>query len=79
MGKVSGAALKAPPQLLSMASYDNYHGASPNRFSEAEFASIADATAYFDSEGVRAVMDDWPNHGVNAHIHVLALRSDYAK
>ncbi len=77
--KSAAPALKAPPELMSMASYDNYHGASPNRFIEAEFASIADATAYFDSDGVRAVMNDWSNYGVNAQIHVLSLRSDYAK
>ena len=77
--KSAAPALKAAPGLIGMASYDNYYGASPNRFIEVEFASNADAASYFADEGVRAVMDDWSNHGVNAKIHVLSLRSDYAK
>ena len=72
-------ALKAAPGLMSLASYDNYYGASPNRVIEAEFASNADAAAYWADDGLRAVMDNWSNHGVNAQIHVLSLRSDYTK
>ena len=77
--KSAAPALKAAPGLMSMASYDNYYGASPNRVIEAEFSSNADAATYFADESVRAVMDDWSNHGVNAQVHVLSLRSDYAK
>ena len=77
--KSAAPALKAAPGLISMASYDNYYGASPNRVIEVEFATNADAAAYFANDGVRAIMDDWPNHGINGQIHVLSLRSDYAK
>ena len=72
-------ALQAPDELRRIASYDNYHGASPNRVIEMEFDSMADAASYLENPVVRSVLDDWPNHGVNAHVHVLTKRSDYSK
>ena len=77
--KAAGQTLQAQPEVMGMASYDNYYGASPNRVIEVEFGSTTDAAAYFDRAEIRAIMEDWSNHGVNAAVHVLALRSDYTK
>ncbi len=71
--------LQVPAEVKSLTSYDNYFGASPNRFIELEFDSMADASSYLENEGVQAVFDDWPNHGVNAQVHVMKLRGDYTK
>ena len=73
------ADLQAPPELQRIASYDNYHGASPNRVIEMEFDSMADAAAYLENPAVRAVFDDLPNHGVNSSLNVFVKRSDYSK
>jgi hypothetical protein len=72
-------ALQAPAVLQRITSYDNYHGTSPNRVIEMEFASMTDAATYLEDPAVRAVMNDLPNHGVNAAVHVLVKRSDYSK
>lgn len=71
--------LQAPADLKRIASYDNYFGASPNRFIELEFDNMEAAGRYLEDEKVRAVLDDWPNHGVNANVHVMVKRSDYSK
>ena len=71
--------LSAPSQLRRITSYDNYYGASPNRFVELEFDSMEDAAKYFQHEKVRAVFDAWTNYGVNMKVHVLLSRSDYAR
>ena len=71
--------LQAPAEVKSLRSYDNYFGASPNRFIELEFDSMADASSYLENEKIQAVFDDWPNHGVNAQVHVMKLRGDYTK
>ncbi|MFP6647085.1 MAG: hypothetical protein VCF24_26510 [Candidatus Latescibacterota bacterium] len=73
------ADLQAPPELQRIASYDNYHGASPHRVIEMEFDSMADAAAYLENPAVRAVFDDLPNHGVNSSLNVFVKRSDYSK
>ena len=75
---ISGA-LQAPEEVRRITSYDNYFGASPNRFIELEFDNMGAAAKYFEQEGVRAVLEDWPNHGVNGQVHVMVLRGDYTK
>ena len=40
---------------------------------------MEDAAKYFQHEKVRAVFDAWTNYGVNMKVHVLLLRSDYAR
>ena len=71
--------LTAPPQLRRIASYDNYFGASPNRFIELEFDDMESAGRYWENAAVQAVLEDWPNHGINAQVHVMVKRSDYTK
>jgi hypothetical protein len=71
--------LQEPEELRSLASYDNYHGASPHRFVEFEFDSMEDVTAYFANENIRAVLDDLPNHASNIGVHTMTLRGDYTR
>ena len=71
------ATLIEPPQLKSIASYDNYYGESPHRLVELEFASQEDADVYGEIEGVMAVeaeLDDRTGSWVE---HIFQLRSDY--
>ncbi|MCZ6633199.1 MAG: hypothetical protein O7G87_07320 [bacterium] len=75
---VSGT-LQEPAEVRRIASYDNYFGASPNRFIELEFDNMEAAGRYWGRADVRAVLENWTNHGVNAQVHVMALRGDYTK
>ena len=70
-------ALKAPPEVRSLTSYDNYYGASPHRVIEFEFDNLEDAGKYFANEKISAILADWTRYGLNGRVHVLVLRSDY--
>ena len=71
--------LQASADVIRLTSYDNYYGASPNRFVEVEFADIEAATRYFNTDKLRAIMGDWSNYGINTQVHVLVERHDYKK
>ena len=70
--------LKAPAEVRRITSYDDYYGESPHRVVEFEFDSIEDAGKYWADKKVRAVFEDLTNHGLNAKVQMLLLRSDYA-
>lgn len=72
-------ALQSPPELQSIASYDNYFGASPNRVIEFTFADLEAAAAYFERPAVRKVIDDIVNFGLSPEVTILRLRGDYAQ
>ena len=69
--------LQAPEEVKRIASYDNYHGASPHRLVEFEFDSIEEANAYMERDGVRAVSAEFPNRASRATVLTYELRSDY--
>ena len=77
--KSVAADLSSPPEVQRITSYDNYYGASPHRFIELEFADMAAATRYFDSDSMRRIMGEWQDYGVNTDVHVLVQRSDYTR
>ncbi len=70
-------ALKAPPEVRRITSYDNYYGASPHRVVEFEFDNLEDAGKYFANEKVSAVFADVPKYGLNGKVQIMVLRSDY--
>lgn len=66
-----------PPQLKTIASYDNYYGETPHRLVEFEFASQEDAEIYEALEDIMAIeaeLDDRTGSWIN---HTFVLRSDY--
>lgn len=69
--------LQEPDELLSIASYDNYFNASPQRYIEFVFANTADATKYFENPGISRIVDELVNHGINVDIHLIKGRGDY--
>lgn len=69
--------LQAPEEVKRIASYDNYHGASPHRLAEFEFDSIEEANAYMERDAVRAVSAELPNRASRATVLTYELRSDY--
>jgi hypothetical protein len=71
--------LQEPDELLSIASYDNYFNASPNRFIEFKFDSMEDAIKYFDLPEVKEVIEMSTEKSVKHTIKVLRLRGDYYK
>jgi hypothetical protein len=77
--KSNSTTLQAPEEVKRIRSYDNYFGSSPNRLIEMEFENMVAATKYFEYEKIRKIFEDWPIHGVNASVQVLALRGDYNK
>ena len=75
---ISGT-LQEPDELLSIASYDNYFNASPNRFIEFEFFNMEDAVKYFEMPEIKEVIEKSIDKSVNHKITVLRLRGDYYK
>ena len=71
--------LQSFDEVKRILSYDNYFGATPHRFIEFEFDSMAQAARYFQRPEVSQILDAAINHGVNSKIAVLHLRSDYDK
>lgn len=69
--------LQEPAELLSIASYDNYFYASPQRYIEFVFANTADATKYFENPEISRIIDELVNHGINVDIHLIKGRGDY--
>ena len=67
----------APPQLKTVASYDNYNGENPHRLVELEFASQADATAYEELGDIVAIEAELDVHAGSWMSHTFELRSDY--
>ena len=55
--------LQEPDELLSIASYDNYFNASPQR--------------YFENPEISRIVDELVNHGINVDIHLVKGRKDY--
>ena len=70
-------ALVGPPQLKTVASYDNYNGENPHRLVELEFASQADATAYEELGDIVAIEAELDVHAGSWMSHTFELRSDY--
>jgi hypothetical protein len=70
--------LQEPDEVLSIASYDNYFNASPQRYIEFLFANAADATAYFENPNINKIVEELVNHGVNVDIHLTKGRKDYS-
>ena len=70
-------ALQAPEEVKRIASYDNLHGASPQRFVEFEFDSIEETHLYLEREEVRAVNAELPNRASRVKLLTFELRSDY--
>ena len=71
-----------PTQLKATAAYDNYYGESPHRFVELEFATQADADAYYALEEVIQVVVAGPENEAgnwSQVSHRFQLRSDYTK
>jgi hypothetical protein len=40
---------------------------------------MADAAKYFERDDLRPILDDVVNRAVNADVHVLKVRGDYAE
>ena len=70
-------ALQVPEEVKRIASYDNLHGASPQRFVEFEFDTIEEAHSYLEREEVRAVNAELPNRASRVKLLTFELRSDY--
>ena len=77
--KSVAADLQSPDEVKRVTFYDNYYGASPNRFIELEFDNIEAATSYFNTDQLRTIMGEWSSYGINTQVHVLVQRSDYTK
>ena len=69
--------LIGPPQLKTIASYDNYYGESPHRIVTLEFASQEDADAYEQLEDIMAIEVELNNRAGSWVEHTFELRSDY--
>ena len=69
--------LQEPDELLSIASYDNYFNASPQRYIEFVFANTTDAAKYFENPEISIIVDELVNHGINVDIHLVKGRKDY--
>jgi hypothetical protein len=74
---ISGA-LQEPGELLSIASYDNYFNASPQRYIEFLFKNASDAIEYFEDPNISGIIEEMVNHGINVDIHFLSGRKDYS-
>ena len=66
-----------PPQLKTIASYDNYYGETPHRLVEFEFASQEDAEIYEALEDIMAIEAELDNRTGSWSNHTFELRSDY--
>ena len=55
-------ALIEQPELKAVASYDNYYGVSPHRLVTREFASVADAEAWYALEARKAFGAEQKNY-----------------
>ena len=66
-----------PPQLKTIASYDNYYGETPHRLVEFEFATQEDATAYGELEDIMANEAELDVRTGSWIQHTFVLRSDY--
>ncbi len=66
-----------PPQLKTIASYDNYYGESPHRLVEFEFANSEDSTAYGELEDIKAIEAELDVRTGSWTQHTFELRSDY--
>jgi hypothetical protein len=76
--KSIASTLQEPDVLLSIASYDNYFNASPQRFIEFVFSNTTDAASYFENPKISGIVDELVNHGVNVDIHLTKGRKDYS-
>lgn len=66
-----------PPQLKTIASYDNYYGETPHRLVEFEFASQEEADTYEALEDIMAIEVELDNRTGSWNNHTFVLRSDY--
>ena len=66
-----------PPQLKTIASYDNYYGETPHRLVEFEFSSQEDAEIYEALEDIMAIEAELDNRTGSWSNHTFELRSDY--
>ncbi len=66
-----------PPQLKTIASYDNYYGETPHRLVEFEFASQEDADIYEALEDIMAIEAELDVRTGSWTNHTFVLRSDY--
>jgi uncharacterized protein (DUF1330 family) len=71
--------LQAPEEVKRIVAYDNYFGATPQRFVEFEFDDMEAASAYWAYPEVKRVFKNLVDHGVNGRFSVLELRGDYTK
>ena len=69
--------LTGPPQLKTIAAYDNYYGESPHRLVQLEFANQEDADAYEQLEEIQAIEAELDNQTGSYELHAFELRSDY--
>lgn len=69
--------LQEPEEVKRIASYDNIHGATPHRYVEFEFDSIADANRYMETESALAVSIELPNRTSRSSQLLYAQRLDY--
>ena len=69
--------LQAPEEVKRIASYDNLHGASPNRFVEFEFESVEEAHKYLEREEIHAVNIELPNRATRVAQLLFEQRPDY--
>lgn len=71
--------LQEPEEVKRIASYDNIHGATPHRYVEFEFDSIADANRYMETEAALAVSIELPNRTSRSSQLLYAQRLDYTE
>ena len=71
--------LQEPEEVKRIASYDNIHGATPHRFVEFEFDSIAEANRYMENEAALAVSIELPNRTSRSSQLLYAQRLDYVE
>ena len=70
--------LQAPEEVKRIASYDNYYGATPQRFVEFEFDSYEEANTYQELPFVQQHANaELPNRSSRASVLTFELRSDY--
>ena len=69
--------LQAPEEVKRIASYDNFHGASPHRFVEFEFDTLEEANTYIEREEIHAVNIELPNRASRVAQLMFEQRPDY--
>ena len=71
--------LVEPEQVKAIRSYENYYGATPNRFVEFEFSSEEDAQAYSELESIKDFDEQLDIRADSWVLYEFELRSDYIK